>query len=164
MDLQPSIYRYHCFKRYQTVIYEANLLSMKPKMARPPLTYTAFDLEWLMLCQHYGIPTRLMDWSNDVLVALFFACLEEDQPYRKDGALFICNQNDYQIFAAFDKKVMEAQELTFVSTNIINPRMRAQSGCFMLWGHSPLDNEKSKESYDLGNFNRTQEKNISLRN
>jgi len=29
--------------------------------------------DWLFLMQHYGVPTRLMDWSEDALVALLFA-------------------------------------------------------------------------------------------
>jgi hypothetical protein len=147
--LQPSIYRFNSFKRYQTVEFENNLLLAKPQNPIPPLTFTEFDLEWLMLCQHYGIPTRLMDWTTDVLISLFFACHGDT---NKDGALFVCNQNDYPIFSAFKQKVMEAQELVFVNTSVINPRMRAQSGCFMLWGHAPLNREKSTESYDLWEY------------
>lgn len=151
--LKPSIYRFQSFQRYQTVDFESNLLNAKPHKPNPPLTFTDFDLEWLMLCQHYGVPTRLMDWSLDVLISLFFACYDESNR-NQDGALFICNQNDYQIFSAIDSKVMESQELVFVNTSVINPRMRAQSGCFMLWGHSPLESEKSKESYDLWEFHK----------
>lgn len=159
--LQPSIYRYNSFKRYQTVDFESNLLLAKPKPPQPPLTHTEFDLEWLMLCQHYGIPTRLMDWSMDVLISLFFACHGKTEN-DKDGALFICNQNDYQIYSAFDKKVMESQDLAFVSTNVINPRMRAQSGCFMLWGHAPLNREESKEGYDLWQYHKNTGKNYFI--
>ena len=149
--LQPSIYRYNSFRRYQTVEYEYNILSAKSNIPQPPLTHTNFDLEWLMLCQHYGIPTRLLDWSMDVLISLFFACYGNNER-NEDGALFICNQNDYKIFSAFEEKVMDTQELVFVNTSIVNPRMRAQSGCFMLWGHAPLNREESTESYDLWQY------------
>jgi hypothetical protein len=159
-QVQPSIYRFSNFQRYQTVQFEKFLLDNRPPKPCPPLTHTAFELEWLMISQHYTVPTRLLDWTSDILIALYFACDDKDN-IRKDGAVFVCNQDDYPMFNAYNERAMESQALSFVSTNVVNPRMRLQAGSFMMWDHAPLD-ESTRESYDLWKYHQGQDKEFFL--
>lgn len=45
---------------------------------------------WLTLMQHYGLPTRLLEWSESPLVALYFA-LSSDEDAKTDAAVWILN-------------------------------------------------------------------------
>lgn len=59
----------------------AGMLKEFKELAKPYLRIQPDnDLEWCFLAQHYGIPTTLLDWSTDPLVALFFAMPEKLNP------------------------------------------------------------------------------------
>jgi hypothetical protein len=44
------------------------------------------DADIYFLQQHYRMPTRLLDWTNNALAALYFVCAEHD---GEDGELFV---------------------------------------------------------------------------
>lgn len=59
--------------------------------------YNASDLDYLKCIidmQHYGMPTKLLDWSENILVAIYFAVEDCSQNEDKNAKLFIMNSND----------------------------------------------------------------------
>lgn len=55
------------------------------KLPRPPANHE--ELMWAQIAQHYGLPTKLLDWTESATTALFFACLRSDV----DGIVFVIN-------------------------------------------------------------------------
>src|SRR5437016_6269667 len=55
----------------------------------PAGTKTDTVWDWLLLMQHYGVPTRLLDWSENALAGLYFAVVGADQSSRRDGCVWV---------------------------------------------------------------------------
>ena len=48
--------------------------------------------ETLFFGQHHGLPTRLLDWTTEFFVAIYFAVSDQ---YDKDGAIWLVNVTDF---------------------------------------------------------------------
>jgi FRG domain-containing protein len=69
-DLLPSVHR--PAKRFEESFLTFNF--MRKAQSRYTRCPNQGDFpSWLFLMQHYGLPTRLLDWSASPMVALFFA-------------------------------------------------------------------------------------------
>jgi hypothetical protein len=150
--LIPSALRYSTTGERNSAF---NLLSefrrvAEMKLARPPRWDDTF--RWVQLAQHYGIPTRLLDWTESPTVALYFACQRTDC----DGVVLVMNPVDLNR-ASFKMKprildqdqdsatisrylsLTEGSPAKKLKTLAVNPvwsseRIMAQKGVFTLHG------------------------------
>lgn len=91
-SLMPKVFReeYYSYwhRAFSSTNIEAHILE-EFKRVSPSITDNlpgkSENLDWLILMQHYGVPTRLLDWSESILVAAFF--IVEDK-HDVDGELW----------------------------------------------------------------------------
>lgn len=86
-------------------------------------------LSWLFLMQHHGAPTRLLDWTESVLIALYFAV----NSHTKD---------DGEIWALYPQKLNELSEIPGTPTR--NNRI------LQFLGSEPMHSAPENLAKDLG--------------
>jgi FRG domain len=68
----------------------AMLARFRQEAASAGLPYAFDEWGWITFAQHHALPTRLLDWSQSPLVALYFACEKSaSQEVEPDGEFFV---------------------------------------------------------------------------
>jgi hypothetical protein len=178
--LLPSLYRHPTIQTKDGLLeLENDLIHRFKERSLPYLTaqqYTSW--EDLFLMQHYGIPTRLLDWTENPLIALFFALTSAKKDkttnqYLKDAAVWALSPRLWNVkslshisynggaLSVADKKIqsytpstersIDPPALPVAIFGIHNsPRIVAQRGVFTIFGSTiqPIQDIYTAEPFD----------------
>ena len=151
-DLIPSIHRKRKDKYLPLKDHEMKLYKNIRKQNLDEFKEQPLFINEVIKMQHYEIPTPLLDWTKNPLIALFFATSSGDT--KDDGKVFMVNYSEqdiikfdspeYKGYSNFLKKIyVENNDLSldkkeykekciFLETINENNRLKVQKGLFSL--------------------------------
>ncbi len=89
-ELTPSILR-ESHRQSGRYVDEVSMVRHFKAMNPEAAPASGSDFDWLVTMQHYLAPTRLLDWTENLLVALYFAVRDESLDGTCDAALWLLN-------------------------------------------------------------------------
>lgn len=156
-DLLPKIARLN--KKIDTQSKEIDMMSEFRRQGTMLLSHYGEldDWELLIMAQHFGMMTHLLDWTSNPLSALWFACKNLDRTSSSYVYLLMPENSDFLDKAKYPTP-FSANATLVLKPNLNNPRIMAQHG----WFTAHMFSTKVQEWVPLNKNKRTLNKLIEI--
>ncbi len=152
--LLPSIARKN--PKIDTTELETKMLNELKRQTKTIIDGDKFDeWDWLIYAQHYGMKTRLLDWSSNPLTALWFACSNQYKMNSNSYVYIFLNAEEYLLDKSKEKSPFTRIKTRVLKPSLNNQRVIAQAGWFTAHKYS----KKNSKYVDL-KYNRELKENI----
>jgi len=113
------------------------------------------EWETLFWARHHGLPVRLLDWTSNPLVALYWSCVGNESTI--DGAVWAFHgKAQKQLFDIYNKEIPSPLSVTGIRVlhhQYTSPRMIAQASCFTIqenpWQELETCSIKNPATFDI---------------
>lgn len=123
-ELQPDAGRYGLTENQERMI-----LRLFKDQALPYLNFRPEnEWEWLALARHHGLPTRLLDWTRNPLVAAYFAVEKE---HRGDSLIYAYHSDTFIGIEKYADPFVRTKVGKFIPSHVTK-RITAQVGIFTI--------------------------------